>query len=198
MNRINEADRAHERMAETIARLGRQIAASKAFIGPQLRLVVLPEYFLTGFPMGETIETWAAKACIDMEGPEYQAMSDLCRQHGVYLSGNVYELDPHFPGLYFQASFIIDDSGEIILRYRRLISMFAPTPHDVLDRYVEVYGVQRSLFPRCRYTAWKIGCRCLRGNPLSGDHPRSSPAWSRGHFVIHRARSAAPAPRRSR
>ena len=26
----------------------------------------------------------------------------------------------------------------MILRYRRLISMFAPTPHDVLDRYLEL------------------------------------------------------------
>ena len=29
-----------------------QVAASKGFIGPDTRLVVLPEYFLTGFPMG--------------------------------------------------------------------------------------------------------------------------------------------------
>ena len=28
------------------------------------------------------------------------------------------------------------------LRYRRLISMFAPTPHDVWEEYLDVYGLE--------------------------------------------------------
>ena len=54
--------------------------------------------------------------------------------------------DSHFPDLFFQVSFVIDPSGEVILRYRRLNSMFAPTPHDVWDRYVEIYGLD-GVFP---------------------------------------------------
>jgi predicted amidohydrolase len=62
------------------------------------------------------------------------------------LAGNAYEADPHFPDLFFQCCFIIEPSGEVILRYRRLISLSGPTPYDVWDRYLEVYGMEK-VFP---------------------------------------------------
>ena len=84
-------------------------------------------------------------------------MGQIARERGVYLSGNVYELDPHFPDLYFQTSFIISDEGEVILRYRRLISMFAPTPHDVLTEYIKAYG-EESLFPVVETPLGRLAC----------------------------------------
>ncbi len=146
VNRLANQEQAQQQMLATIAQLSKQVRASKAFIGQHNRLVVLPEYFLTGFPMGESIEVWKDKACIDIDGPEYQALCKLSQDNKVFLSGNVYERDQYFPDLYFQTSFIISDTGEVILRYRRLISMFAPTPHDVLDKYLDIYG-EDSLFP---------------------------------------------------
>ncbi|MBM3791740.1 MAG: nitrilase [Acidobacteria bacterium] len=142
VNEAPDAGSARAIMRETIDRLEKQIRASKAFIGPDCRLVVLPEYFLTGFPMGDTFAGWAEKACLEMEGPEYARLGEICRNSSIYLAGNAYELDPAFPGLYFQTSFILDDQGKMVLRYRRLNSMFAPTPHDVWDRYLKVYGLE--------------------------------------------------------
>ena len=75
-----------------------------------------------------------------MDGPEYEKLGEVAQKHKIFLSGNAYELDPNFPQLYFQTCFIIDPSGDVILRYRRLVSMFAPTPHDVLDKYLDIYG----------------------------------------------------------
>ena len=144
-------------MFQAIDRVCKQIKASKAFIGPDLKLVVLPEYFLTGFPMGESITEWRDKGCIDMEGDVYDAIKKIAIDAQIFLSGNVYERDPHFPELYFQASFIIDPLGELILRYRRLNSMFAPTPHDVLNKYIEVYG-KESLFPVAKTTIGNLAC----------------------------------------
>jgi len=126
--------------------IARQIAASKAFIGADTRLVVLPEYFLTGFPMGDGIEGWIEKGCIEVDGPEYEALGKICQDNSIFLSGNVYELDSNFKKLYFQTSFVVDPAGNTIHRYRRLISMFAPTPHDVWDRYLDVYGID-GIFP---------------------------------------------------
>ena len=123
-----------------------QVAASKGFIGPDTRLVVLPEYFLTGFPMGDPVQSWAEKAGIDVDGPEYEALGKICQDNDIFLSGNAYERDKAFPGLYFQTSFIIAPNGNTIHRYRRLISLFAPTPHDVWDRYLDLYGVE-GVFP---------------------------------------------------
>ena len=144
-------------MMQTIDRVFKQVKASKAFIGADLKLVVLPEYFLTGFPMGETIEQWRNKGCIDMEGDMYDAIKQIAIDAQVFLSGNLYELDPHFPELYFQASFIINPDGELILRYRRLNSMFAPTPHDVLDEYIKIYG-EESLFPVAKTAIGNLAC----------------------------------------
>jgi predicted amidohydrolase len=146
VNSASDSAAARERMAETIERVGAQIAASKRFIGQDVKLVVLPEYFLTGFPMGEAAAVWAEKAALEIGGPEYAALGEIARTQDIHLSGNAYERDPHFPGLYFQTSFLIDSGGEVVLRYRRLVSLFAPSPYDVYDRYVEAYGAD-ALFP---------------------------------------------------
>ena len=50
-------------MSETIARLDRQVGASKGFAGSDVKLIVLPEYFLTGFPMGELADRWHRMIC---------------------------------------------------------------------------------------------------------------------------------------
>ena len=145
---VNALDAAAARaaMLATIERIDQQIGAAKRFIGNDLRLVVLPEYFLSGFPMGESIADWCTKAALADDGPEYAALAAVAARNAVFLAGNAYELDPHFPGYYFQASFVIDDTGKKVLSYRRLVSLYAPTPHDVLDRYIDVYGAD-ALFP---------------------------------------------------
>ena len=157
INQTQTKEEAQEMMLKSIERLHSQIRASKAFIGQDTKLVVLPEYFLTGFPMGETISAWRDKACIEMNGRIYNALGKLAQDNSVFLSGNAYELDAHFPKLYFQTSFIIDPSGEVILRYRRLNSMFAPTPHDVWNKYLEIYGYE-AVFPVAKTEIGNLAC----------------------------------------
>lgn len=157
INQLPDRESARQSMRETVDRLHRQIRASKAFIGPHVRLVVLPEYFLTGFPMGDTLEGWQHKAALEMECDIYDQLARAAADNRVFLSGNGYEVDPNFPSLYFQTSFIFSDTGEMILRYRRLISMFAPTPHDVLDRYLDLYGAD-SLFPVADTELGRLAC----------------------------------------
>jgi len=140
------ADDARNKMMENIDRIGGHIRGSKGFVGPSVKLVVLPEYFASSFPLGESFSSWQQKACFEIDGKEYEALGKIAQQNGIYLSGNTYELDKHFPDLYFQTSFILDDTGNCIHRYRRLVSMFAPTPHDVLDKYLDIYGYE-GLFP---------------------------------------------------
>lgn len=146
INALPDRDSARALMRSSIERLAHQVQASKAFIGPDLQLVVLPEYFLTGFPMGDTVEAWGHKAGLEIDGAEYEALGAICTANHLYLSGNAYELDRHFPGLYFQTSFLLDPTGKVALRYRRLVSMFSPTPHDVWQRYLDLYGID-GVFP---------------------------------------------------
>jgi predicted amidohydrolase len=146
VNQARDRAEASSLMQNTIARLAQQIAASIAFIGSDCRLIVLPEYVLTGFPLGESLTGWAEKACLEMAGAEYEALGQIAQKHQIFLAGNAYELDPNFPGLYFQTCFAIAPNGSIVLRYRRLNSMFAPTPHDVWDKYLDCYGLE-GVFP---------------------------------------------------
>lgn len=132
-----------------IERVDARIGGAKAWIGPDLRLVVLPEYVLTGFPLGESVADWRDKAAIAPKGPEYEALGDVAGRHDVFLCVNAYESDEHFPGLYFQSTVILSPAGEAVLRYRRLHSMFSPTPYDVWERYLDVYGMD-AVFPVAR------------------------------------------------
>jgi predicted amidohydrolase len=140
-------------MLAQIEAIGVKLRASSAFIsqysGLPVRLCVLPEYFLTSYPGRISIPDFAARAALDMDGPEYAALGTLAQAQNLWLAGNAYERDPHFPGLYFQTSFVLGPSGDVVLRYRRLNSMFAPTPHDVWSRYLDVYGID-GVFPVAR------------------------------------------------
>lgn len=146
VNGLPDEAEARTSIMRTIERLAGEIQATKRFVGPDTRLVVMPEYVLTAYPLGDTVPGWAEKAAIDVDGPEYEALGKIAQDNKLFLMGNAYERDVHFPGLYFQACFIIDPSGDVILRYRRLNSMFAPTPHDVWDKYLDVYGLE-GVFP---------------------------------------------------
>jgi predicted amidohydrolase len=156
VNKCADAASARARMAGSVARIGRQVRAARGFLGQDVRLVVLPEYFLTGYPLGESLPEWAEKAALAPDGPEYDALARIAQDNAVFLSGNAYETDKAFPGLYFQASFVIDPSGTTVLRYRRLISMFAPTPHDLWDRYLDLYGLD-GVFPVASTDIGRLG-----------------------------------------
>jgi predicted amidohydrolase len=130
-----------------------QLRSARIFIeqygGAPVRLAVLPEYLFTSYPGRISVADFAAKAAIDMDGPEYQALGAVAQRLKLHLAGNAYERDPHFPGFYFQTSFVVGPSGDVVLRYRRLISMFAPSPHDLWDRYLNRYGLD-GVFPVAR------------------------------------------------
>ena len=153
---LGKAD-ARAAMLDAIARIDEQIRGSLVLTGPSLRLVVLPEYFMTGYPVGDTIEGWADKVAIAEGGPEYEALGAIAQKYQVFLCGNAYDADPNFPGYYFQVCFIFGPTGKRLLLYRRLISMFAPTPHDVWDKYLDLYGID-AVFPVVDTELGRLAC----------------------------------------
>lgn len=146
VNRATDRAEARGIMQSSLGRITGQLMSALAFHGPSLKLVCLPEYFLTSYPAGESAAEWREKACVAMDGEIYDRIGALAQKTGLYIGANLYETDPHFPELYFQASTITAPSGELVLRYRRLISMYAPSPYDVMDAYLEHYSLE-SLFP---------------------------------------------------
>jgi len=150
VNQDRNPKAARQRMLASIQRIEGQIASAKGFLrsyaGAELKLVVLPEYFLTGFPLRESREEWKAKAAVDLDGVEYSELAAVAERHGIFLAGNLYENDPAFPALYFQANTVIGPNGDTLLRYRRMISLYTPTPFDVWDAYLDRYGIE-AVFP---------------------------------------------------
>lgn len=161
INNFKDRESASKRMLERIKIIGditlNVDLFTQGFNGTKTRLFVLPEYFLSSFPLGESIKEWQTIAAIDKDGPEYDALRQIAQNRTCYLSGNVYEKDENFKDLYFQTSFVIGPNGDVVLRYRRLISLFAPSPYDVLEKYIGTYGAD-SIFPVVDTEIGKIGC----------------------------------------
>ena len=137
-------------MREHIASLAGPIRSATYFIaqygGLPVKLAVLPEYLFTSYPGRISISDFAQRVGFAVDGPEYEALGELASGLDMHVAGNAYEQDANFPGLYFQTSFLVAPSGDVVLRYRRLLSMFAPSPHDVWSRYLDLYGID-GVFP---------------------------------------------------
>ena len=150
VNQDKTAAEARKRMRNALRRVETQIGASKAFLksfnGYDLKLVVLPEYWMTGFPLMESREEWRDRAVISAGDEFDQGLAGIAKKAALFLCSNHYESDPAFPDLYFQSNVVYSPAGDVVLRYRRMISLYSPTPYDVLDAYVGKYG-RDSLFP---------------------------------------------------
>lgn len=150
VNQDTDMVSAHARMNASIDRVTGQVMAARNFLkgfnGYDLKLVVLPEYWMTGFPLRESREEWQARAAIPMEGAFPDRLARMAQLAGIHLCSNHYETDPHFPDLYFQANVIYAPNGDTVLRYRRMISLYTPSPYDVWERYLGAYG-EEAVFP---------------------------------------------------
>ena len=137
------------------------------------RLVLFPEFNLQGFPVRESTEEWIRKACLRIPGsPEIERLQALAQKHRVWLGANAYEAPDEWPGMYFNCSFLLDPTGEIALKYRRVSTEQGFSPHDVLERYLDRHGIE-GLWPvartalgnlammPCGEILWPETARCL-------------------------------------
>ena len=135
------ADR-EEAMAIVHTRLDRweQLIRVQARAGTKLML--FPEFNLQGYPLGEPAAEWIEKVCLDLPSPESDRIQKLAQELNVFIGANAYWRDPQFPGRYFNTSFLIDTSGDIVLKYRRINTAHAGSPHDLMEEYFDKVGVE--------------------------------------------------------
>ncbi|MCX8232123.1 MAG: hypothetical protein OTJ45_09915, partial [Alphaproteobacteria bacterium] len=114
-------------------------------------IVVFPEFFITGAQVNRTPEVWA-QIGVRFPGPEIDRLCKFAQDMRCYVSGGCFEADDDWPGRFFNTAFIIDDSGSVIHRYRKiqcadvLGSLPDTTPGSIYSRYVDKYGYD-NLFP---------------------------------------------------
>ena len=117
---------------------------------PAPPLIGIPESFLHSFPRAEGAQIKnMRKVAIEIPGEETDKIAAKAKQYGAYIFAASYQVDPDWPGRYFNTGFIIDPAGEIVLKYRKIDCGRIETgtsPHEVLDEYVERYGYD-ALFP---------------------------------------------------
>ena len=153
LERLPDEAAARAAIIDHIGELEGQIRTSAIFVagytGKPVKLVVLPEYLFTSYPGRISIPDFARRVGFASGGPEYEAIGAMAQRLDMFVAGNAYETDEAFPDFYFQTSFIVAPSGEVVLRYRRLLSMYAPSPHDVWQAYLDKYGLE-GVFPVAR------------------------------------------------
>jgi predicted amidohydrolase len=170
-NEVKVCSKRHEVM-ENVKRCASLIDRSALFFerqfGEKVKLITFGEYHLQDW-RGVTAPWWNEECdpidvCITIPGDETDILAKKAKQYGVYIQAHALELDPNFPGYFFNCGFIINPDGEIIYKRRKTehagFLMYA-SPHDVLDRYMEIYGkgktVGETIFPVVDTELGKIG-----------------------------------------
>ena len=162
---------------------------------PAVRLVVFPEFFLTGAasPLGSRSSHLAHLIGISFPGPEADKLAKFAQDTKSYVAGGVFEFDPAWPGRFFNSAFIFDDNGKLIHLYRKIhcADVFGmlpdTTPGSVYDQYVDKYGTEH-LMPVVDTPIGRLGTKiCFdmnfpetaRGLAMKGAeviiHPTSEP-----------------------
>src|SRR5690349_18266523 len=118
-----------------------------------VRLVAIPEGALQGFTdevMDLDHEEYARECAIDIPGPETERLGELARQWDIFIMAQAKARHEEFPGRFFNVGFVIDPKGEVILKHHKLVPLLpvehSVTPHDVWDRWVELYGESLDAF----------------------------------------------------
>lgn len=173
-------------------------AVSTVSINMPVKLVALAEGALTGFG-DEAFDIPHVQAAremfIDIPGPETERLGALAREHGVYLIAQCKARWPEvMPDRYFNSMIIISPAGEVVHRATKnhvWCRERSCTPHDVYDRWVELFGAGlHAFYPVLRTPdIGTIGTICCS----DGEYPEALRALAfQGAEVVYRPSEAVP------
>src|SRR3954449_12624243 len=118
-----------------------------------VRLVAVPEGALQGFNdevLDVDHETFARECAIDIPGPESDELGRLAGKWGVFVMAQAKARHPEFPGRFFNVGFVLDPDGQVVLRHHKVVPLLpvehSVTPHNVFDRWIELYGATLDAF----------------------------------------------------
>ncbi len=137
-----------------------------------VRLITIPEGSLQGFT--DEIFDWdhrryVEEMAIDIPGEETALLGALARELDTFIVAQAKARHPEFPQRFFNCAFVIDPSGAVIHKHHKL-QVFArehsTVPHDVWDRWIELYGSGLdAFFPVVDTAIGRIGCViCMEGS----------------------------------
>ena len=175
-----------------------------------VRLIAIPEGALQGFNdevLDLDHETFARECAIDIPGPETDELGRLARKWGAFVMAQAKARHPEFPGRFFNVGFVLDPDGEVVLRHHKVAPLLpvehSVTPHDVYDRWVELYGETLDAFyPVADTEIGRLGIMMANEGSYPGERARAGDERRRGRLprlvpasVERRVRGADPRPR---
>ena len=112
-----------------------------------VRLIAIPEGGLQAFN-DEVLDldhaTFARECAIDIPGSETRFLGDLAKHWNAYIMAQAKARHEAFPDRFFNVGFCLDPKGEVVLKHYKLSTLYpvehSMTPHDVWDKWVELYG----------------------------------------------------------
>jgi predicted amidohydrolase len=167
-------------------------------INMPIKLVALAEGALTGFT-DEIFDiphaTAAEELFIDIPGPEVEQIAELARLYETYLVVQCKARWPEvLPGRFFNTLFVISPEGNVVHRAAKnhvWCRERSCTPHDVYDRWVELFGDGiDAFFPVLRTDdIGNLGTICCS----DGEYPEAVRALAiNGAEVVYRPSEAVP------
>ncbi len=153
-----------------------------------VRLITIPEGALQGFT--DEIFDWDQSALRRADGDRHSGRRDCIagsRELDTFIIAQAKARHPEFPGRFFNCAFVVDPSGAVIHKHHKL-QVFArehsTVPHDVWDRWIELYGSGLdAFFPVTDTEIGRIGCVIC----MEGSYPESARGLAmNGAEIIYR------------
>ena len=135
-------------------------------------MLLFHEFPITGYNYKWTLAE-ARRVAIELPGEETEALAKKARQYGTWLVFGSYVRDPAWPDNLLSITTIMNDKGEIVDRQWKArnikgvffgFELFTTTIYDVLDRYIEMYGVDR-VVPVARTSLGNIATSSVQREP---------------------------------
>jgi predicted amidohydrolase len=113
------------------------------------------------------------RVCIDVPGPETDAIGQIAKKHGCYVTFGTYARDKDWPGHVLLNGVLIGPDGKVVANHWKTNNMrgfmpgydiFTTSIYDVLDRYREMYG-EDAVLPIARTDIGNISCSITPGQP---------------------------------
>ncbi len=124
------------------------------------KLVVFPEFCFSG--AGYRTVPDILSVAMRLPGPEMEVLSEFAQRHSIYIAAQALEIDEKFPDRVFNTAFVLNDSGDLINKHRKvqcvdvLGTLRDHTPGSIFEKYVEEFGIE-SLFSVADTPLGKIG-----------------------------------------
>jgi predicted amidohydrolase len=157
-----------------------------------VRLIAIPEGALQAFN-DEVLDldhiAFAEECAIDIPGPETDFLADLAKHWDTYIMAQAKARHEAFPQRFFNIGFVISPAGKIVLRHYKLSTLYpvehSVTPHDVWDKWIELYGRNlEAFFPVADTEIGRLGIMMAN----EGSYPENARGLAmNGAEIVYRA-----------